>query len=242
MMLENNLYVGEVRHRRFAPRLHQFQYKIFMFCFDISKIAEALQGTRWFSFKRANYFGATSEHLDYSVRQHIQAKTGVVPSGKIFLLTNLSTLGYCFNPISVYIIFKPDSDEIEMLLTEVTNTPWGERHIYILDTPRAVKNNVYQYVFQKVLHVSPFMQMNYEYHLNFKVDNNKLILHMDSYKNSEHHFDATLSLSGLQLNNKNINKMIWRHPFITYKVTAAIYWEAFKLFIKRVPFYAHPKS
>jgi DUF1365 family protein len=242
MILENNLYVGEVRHRRFTPRLHQFTYNIFMFCFDISKITEALHGTHWYSFKRTNYFGAPGEQLDYSVRQHIKEKNGIAPSGKIFLLTHLSTLGYCFNPISVYIVFKPDSNEIEMLLTEVTNTPWGERHIYILDAPRAVKNNVYQYVFEKVLHVSPFMQMNYEYHLNFKIDNNKLILHMDSYKNSEHHFDATLSLDGLQLNKENINKMKWRYPFITYKVTAAIYWEALKLFIKRVPFYAHPKS
>jgi DUF1365 family protein len=250
MVIENRIFVGKVRHRRYSPKRHEFNYKIFMFCFDISKIQQVFEASRWFSmerlnwftFKRAKHVGPPTQPLDLAVREHIKEKTGKSPQGKIFLVTHLSTLGYCFNPISLYMVFKPDSDEIEMLLTEVTNTPWGEQHIYILDTPQAVKKNTYQYAFKKILHVSPFMQMEHEYRLNFKVDNSQLILHMDSHKDNELHFDATLSLSALALNSNNIKIMMRRFPFMTYKVTASIYWEALKLLFKRVPFYAYPKK
>lgn len=250
MVMENSIYEGFISHRRFLPKLHQFTYKIFMFCFDIDNIPGAFKDTRWFSlerfnwfsFKRKNHLGPVTEPLSQSVRDYIHAKTGKTVTGKIYLLTHLATMGYCFNPISLYMVLKPDSDELDMLLTEVTNTPWAERHVYVLDSPAAIKKNIYQYIFNKSLHVSPFMEMNHEYHLNFKIDQNQLILHMDSYQNREHIFDASLSLTSQSLNKTNVHKIMRRYPFITYKVTAAIYWEALKLFIKRVPFYAHPKS
>jgi DUF1365 family protein len=248
--MENCIYVGKVRHRWFSPRLHEFTYKLFMFCFDINKIAENFQSSwwcgsqrfNWFGFNRKNHLGSSEVPLDQAVREFIKEKTGSLPLGKIFLLTHLSCVGYCFNPISVYLVFRQDSTEIEMLIAEVTNTPWGERHYYILNNQQEIKKNIYQYVFQKAMHVSPFMAMDYEYRLNFKLDDRQLILHMDSYKNAEHHFDATLSLDSMPMNAVNIRKMLLRFPFMTFKVVAAIHWEALKLLLKGVPIHSHPKK
>ena len=50
------------------------------------------------------------------------------------LLTNLRTLGHCFNPVSFYYCFD-DAENLEAVVAEVTNTPWGERHAYVLDAP-----------------------------------------------------------------------------------------------------------
>jgi DUF1365 family protein len=240
--MENSIYVGKVRHRRFFPKLHAFTYKLFMFCFDINKIDDSFQSSRWFRFNRKNHLGAKEMPLDQAVREYIKDKTGSAPTGKIFLLTNFSCLGYCFNPISLYLVFKPDSPEIEMLIAEVTNTPWGERHYYLLNNQEEIKKNIYQYVFQKSMHVSPFMAMDYEYRLNFKLEDRQLILHMDSYQNAAHHFDATLSLEAIPMHAGNIRKMLLRFPLMTFKVAAAIHWEALKLLLKGVPFHSHPKK
>jgi DUF1365 family protein len=247
---ENSVYSGHVRHRRSHIKSHAFTYSLFMFYVDITELANTFKTLRWcsfekynwFSFRRKNYFGDQSLPLDQAVRNFIAEKTGNRPDGKIFLLTQLATLGYSFNPISVYIVYKLNSDIIEMLLTEVTNTPWGVRHVYILDKPDKIKNAVHQYTFKKTLHVSPFMEMDYTYKLNFKIDEKQLILHMDSFKNNEHHFDATLSLQRQDLNNKTMAAFMLRYPFMTFKTTLLIYWEALKLFLKKVPFHSYPKS
>lgn len=245
-MNSKSIYIGKVRHRRFTPKLHEFSYRLFMFYFDINVISSTFKNIKqisieklnWFSFKRRNYFFNNHNSLDKSVREFILKKNNIYPKGKIFLLTHLSCLGYCFNPISLYFIFKENSDELEALLVEVTNTPWGEKHIYFLQEAKKIASHIYQYNFKKELHVSPFMTMNYEYQFNLKINSSVIIVHMESFQKGFKHFDATLSLN---LTNDPPIKTFIKFPFITYKVTAAIYWQALKLWLKKIPFYSHPK-
>lgn len=246
-MIGSVIYSGKVRHRRFIHTWHEFSYRLFMFCFDIAAIdvefknipQVSVEKFNWFSFRRKNYLANSEIQLDQAARELVKEKQGIYPTGKIYLLTHLSCLGYCFNPISLYFVFKNDSQELDFLIVEVTNTPWGEKHSYVLANPAKPHQNIYKYNIKKELHVSPFLAMDYEYQFSLKVDNQKIILHIENYRQQKLHFDATLSLSPVPLNTISATKVFLNFPLITHKVSASIYWQAFKLWVKGVPFHAH---
>lgn len=245
-MINNLFFHGTLRHRRFSPKKHEFSYQVCMFYFNIEKIAHVFRPYKWisvekfnfFSFYRKNYLGNKEISLDQAVREAAQNQLGFFPQGKIFLLTNLSCMGYCVNPISAYFIFKQNSDELEIIMLEVTNTPWGEKHSYILNNPKMIKKNIYEYKFKKELHVSPFLGMDYEYRIRLKLDSTNKIVHIDSYKKNQKHFDATLSL---KTKENSLQKIGW-YPFMTFKVIGAIYWQALKLWFNGATFYPHSKK
>ncbi len=243
------LFAGTVRHRRFHDAMHEFSYSLFMFYFNVADPKKnfkelptvSCERFNWFSFRRKHYLTNTSVSLDQNARDLIKEKTGSSPAGKIYTLTHLSCLGFCYNPISLYFVFKENTEELEYVIVEVTNTPWGETHQYVLDQPKRPKPDIYQYQFKKVLHVSPFLEMDYDYRFNVKISNQQIILHLENYKNHEKHFDATLSLQAIPREVSAL-KTFLRFPLMTHKVVAAIYWQALKLWLKGVSFYSHPKE
>lgn len=247
-MFENLIFKGIVRHRRFKPKQHQFSYKLFMFCFDIGDHHNSFKDIKqvsseqfnWFSFRRKNYLSHPEIPLDEHARQLVVAKFNHYPKGKIYLLTHLACLGYCFNPISLYFIFDETNQQLDYLILEVTNTPWGEKHNYVLESSGKPKNQVYHYQFQKELHVSPFMAMNYEYLFHLKLNKQKITVHMENHIDGQKDFDATLMLAASPKNAKSFKKVFRHYPLITYKVAVAIYWQALKLWMKGVPFHSHP--
>jgi DUF1365 family protein len=130
------------------------------------------------------------------------------------------------------------------MLAEVSNTPWNQRHYYLVNLNQATPT-------QKDFHVSPFMDMNMQYHWQIKPpkDNNKhLLIHIENRRhqqtNSEPEklFDATLAMEQYAFTQQQIWRVFITLPVMTIKVLAGIYWQALKLFIKRIPFYSIPKK
>ena len=190
------------------------------------------------AFRRSDYLGDPAVPLVEEVRRRIFEETGQTHNGPIYLLANLRYFGHVMNPISCYYCFNADESRLEYLVAEVNNTPWDERHSYVLEGPAG--REWLRTQFDKRFHVSPFNPMDMRYHWRSNTPDRRLVLHMENSREGNKVFDATLSLSAQPMTARNLNRQLLRYPFMTIKVGLAIYWQALRLFLKGVPVYTHP--
>ena len=228
-------YLGWLSHRRRAPRAHAFRYRVFMAYLDLAELDEVFRG-RWLwsakrpalaRFRREDHLGEPRLPLDEAVRTLVEERTGRRPAGPIRLLTHLRYFGYVFNPVSFYYCHDERGERVESVVAEVNNTPWGERHCYVIQPTDSTP---------KAMHVSPFMPMDLDYRWRLSPPGERLSVRMALRKERETVFDATLSLRRRAFSDR----LLAAYPLMTLKVIAAIHWEALRLWLKGVPVHTHP--
>lgn len=249
--MHSALYIGRLRHRRLAPRPHAFSYALYMMWLDLAELDSVFHG-RWFWstrrralawFRRADYLGDPNITLEEAVRRRVSESLGARPTGPIRMLAQLRNYGHCFNPVTFYYCYDATGLRLETIVTEITNTPWRERHCYVLPiAPQSAPGATLQFDFDKRFHVSPFMPMDCEYRWRFTAPGERLAVHMENLRGSERIFDATLTLGRQSISTRSLALVLLRFPLSTLRVLAAIYWQALRLRLKHVPVHTHPGS
>lgn len=254
------IYTGKVRHRRFSPKPHAFEYDVFMMYLDTREIETVFSLSKFWSlknfapvqYKRSDFHIEKKHHknlslttdslpsVDESVRNSIYAATGVLPNGPIRMLVNLRYWGFNINPLSTYYCFDDAGENLIAILAEVHNTPWNERHAYVL-TGKDFSHK--QHInFSKEFHVSPFNPIAMDYRWHSTTPNETLGLHLENWQGDVKIMDATLTLVRETITQKSMNRILIRFPWMTVKVVTAIYWQAVKIWWKGVPIFDHPNT
>ena len=249
------IYTGEVNHRRLLPKPHAFRYQVFMMYLDLDELPVLFSHDTWWSylkpnlayFKRSDYYGDASQPLKSEIFKLVKAKLKKSIYGKICLLTNMRYFGTCFNPVSFYYCYAEDNTTLEAIVTHITNTPWGEDFAYVHDctVPKLEPSSqaaAHQFNLDKNFHVSPFMPMDIAYDWRFSTPSEILNVYMQNVQAGNKLFDAALKLKYRPITARTLNWLLLQYPFMTAKVVAAIYWQALRLWLKRIPFYPHPKT
>ncbi len=261
--MHSAIYQGNLRHRRFFPKRHEFTYASTLFYIDLDELPDLFKGvTGWSlnranlgSFRRTDFLGDPLAPLKDSVISEVNKLLALsssanisCPNGAVRMLTNLRIFGFCFNPVTLYYLFNENSEQPAMILAQVNNTPWNERHTYLIHCSE--KTGKANSQFDKQFHVSPFNPLDMVYHWISSVPAEHVLVHMENHvsvsdqsacteQQSICHMDATLTLKRQPWSKSTLQKILLLQPWMAIKVPVAIYWQALRLFVKGVPVYTH---
>ena len=244
MTLRSAIYTGKVLHTRFRPKKHRLSYRVFSLLIDLDDLDSLSRGLRFLGIDRHSLFSFHSrDHgklekgaslKDWAL-DHLKSCGLYSEDMRVQVLVYPRILGYVFNPLTVYFCYSAEN-ELVAILYEVCNT-FHERHTYVIPVGAAVER--VRHSCPKSLYVSPFMPMNCEYHFDIGPPGGSVAIRITETDPDGRMLFASFVGERRPLSDWNLIKVFFGYPLMTLKVTAAIHFEALRLWSKGLKVFRH---
>lgn len=252
------VYFGSVSHQRFSPKQHYFKYNIGLLLLDLDEIQQLASLSCWFSitrfapihFRAADYLrdGVTKDNkynilqLKQRVKKKMLDLGAEVECEQIIFAGQVRQFGIYFSPVNFF--FGYHQGQAHYMLAEVSNTPWNERHYYLITLNKTDDTSLKKGLDsnKKAFHVSPFMDLNMHYFWQVSEPDEHLRIGITNIAEDKRLFKALLSVKRNPFDTHSLARMVRTFPIMSIKTLFGIYWQAAKLFFKGVPFVGHSKA
>jgi DUF1365 family protein len=236
--MDGVLYLSQVMHRRAGRPAYRFTYPVFSVLLDIDRLDTLHQRLRWLSVDRWNLLSIRRRdhgRRDGSAwRPWVEAQladAGIsLQGGRIRLLCMPRMLGYGFNPISIWYCEHRDGG-LRAVIAEVNNT-FGDHHNYVLHNGGAVMVWPVRAVAEKAMHVSPLIDMDCEYRFRLAEPTEHLSVFIRQFQSGRFLLAASQTGQARPLDDHHLLGALLRTPLMTFKVMAAIHWQALKIWLR----------
>ncbi|SPJ30130.1 DUF1365 domain-containing protein [Falsiruegeria mediterranea] len=232
---------GYTTHARRGEISNAFRYGVDFVLLDPEQNA----GPALFSRNRFNLFAVHDRHhggergngagVIWAIEQF--RKAGLNRPFSVHLLTQPTCLGYQFNPVSFWL--AQDGDALIAVIAETNNT-FGDRHSYMCHLPGFAAISAADTITAvKLMHVSPFQDVEGTYRFNFLVDSDRISIRI-AHENGDQGVIATLMGARKPITSTSILAALARRPFGALRTISLIYWQALKLKLKGASYRPNP--
>lgn len=252
-MMKASFCSGSVVHNRLTPISHRFKYQMSWCLFDLDSIEALFRQSKAWSLNRFNivslrnkdYINDKPDSIKSKACEFLKEKTTKEFDGNIFLFTHPRYMGFGFNSVNFYFCFE--GGKLVYILSEINNTPWKQKHVYFHDCTQPINSDTdgseeHVFNFQKEFHISPFVDMAIDYVWKFNIDSEKFAVQMRLIKEDKPLMNVSLDTNVAPIQKNDLIKWTFKKPSQAFKMFAGIYWQAFKLWAKKVPFFTNPKK
>jgi DUF1365 family protein len=263
--MNSRLFECSILHDRFIPRRHRFLYRVFMLAVDLDELDLMAKRSRLlrvnrggiFSFQESDFLKTNqpvhnpseessvntqpvpqadeSVPLKKRVIDFLQARGVSDEVRRIELIAMPRVAGYLFNPVSFYFCYDTE-DRPVAAIAEVTNT-FGEMKPFILDR-ECWESGAFRLREPKHFYVSPFSDVDVEFDFKLRPVDDKLALQIDDHADGKRTLMSLLTGNARPLRDATLLWFMFKYPFLTLKVIAAIHWQAILLYLKKIPCFA----
>ncbi len=243
----SGIYTGSVVHTRLRPRRHHLRYRVFSLLLDLDELPQLDRRLRLFAVNRNGLFSFWEKDHGDGLRGGLrnwvagQLESAAIPTDdlRIEILCYPRIFGYAFNPLTVYFCYGGNG-AVRAVIYEVCNT-FHERHAYVIPVADD-QNGEIRHACGKELYVSPFVPMDCRYHFTIRMPREDVRIAIRESDGDGTLLHAIFSGDRHPLDDRGLAIALLRYPLMTLKVTAAIHWEALRLWLKRVPVHRHEKA
>lgn len=245
--MSSQLYFGDVMHKRMMPMSYRFNYNVFGLLLDIDTFEQEASSMLWLSYNRFNLLsvkikdhGACDQSSWRSWLLNILAESGLNDIGRVQLLCFPRVLGYSFNPLSVWYCENTSGDTIA-IISEVRNTFGGLYHYVHHNNGLALTWPV-ECIADKRFHVSPFIDMNQQYHFKFSKSVSTLGVLINEYQDDVLHLIASQTAATETITNTKLLRAFFMMPMMSCKIMLLIHWHALKIWLAGGKFQSYDKT